>query len=264
MEGTVSPSPESEKFFSRVLLVLIAVAAVLRVPLVFRLNIDGDEFRFLSLVYEHLRGQLGTPLMTIHVYLFQWLPLVSANEADQIVAARVVMLALSLGSAVLTYLIGRMFLSRPGALFATLCYLTFSNVVVHGASFRFDPICSFFFLLSLYWLLSAPTRPVGRLLRAGACLSLALLVSLKSVFFVATVAAVLLPGFVPPAREWAGGNGARSEPGSCSSRLRCSGFTWGDSHKERRMRRRPPSAWRAPCWARQGSFRNGATFYSAC
>ena len=101
------------------------------------------------------------------------------------------MLALSLGSAFLTYLIGRTFLSRPGALFATLCYLTFSNVVVHGASFRFDPICSFFFLLSLYWLLSAPTRHASRLLRAGACLSLSLLVSLKSVFFVATVAAVL-------------------------------------------------------------------------
>ena len=114
MEGTVSPSPESEKFFSRVLLVLIAVAAVLRVPLVFRLNIDGDEFRFLSLVYEHLRGQLGTPLMTIHVYLFQWLPAVSANEADQIVAARVVMLALSLGSAFLTYLIGEKVPLAPG------------------------------------------------------------------------------------------------------------------------------------------------------
>lgn len=191
MESTVNPNPESERFFRRLLLVLIAVAAALRCLLVFRLNIDGDEFSFLSLVYEYLRGQLGTPLMTFHVYLFQWLPAVSANEADQIVAARVVMLALSLGSAFLTYLIGRTCLSRPGALFATLCYLTFSNVVVHGASFRFDPICSFFFLLSLYWLLSDPTRPVSRLLRAGACLSLALLVSLKSVFFVATVAAVL-------------------------------------------------------------------------
>jgi hypothetical protein len=191
MEGTVVPNPESGRLFSRILLILIAVAAVLRCPLVFRLNIDGDEFRFLSLVYEYLRGQLGTPLMTSHVYLFQWLPAVSANEVDQIVAARVVMLALSLGSAVLTYLIGRSCLSRPGALFATLCYLTFSNVVVHGASFRFDPICSFFFLLSLYWLLSAPTRHVTRLLLSGTCLSVSLLVSLKSVFFVPTAAAVL-------------------------------------------------------------------------
>jgi hypothetical protein len=191
MEGTVNPSPESGRFFSRLLLVLIAVAALLRCPLVFRLNIDGDEFRFLSLVYDYLRGQLGTPLMTFHVYLFQWLPAVSANEADQIVAARVVMLALSLGSAFLTYLIGRRCLSLPGALFAALCYLTFSNVVVHGASFRFDPICSFFFLLSLYWLLSAPTRHATRLFLAGTCLSVSLLVSLKSVFFVPTAAVVL-------------------------------------------------------------------------
>ncbi len=191
MEGTVRPSPESEKSFSRVLLVLIVVAALLRCPLVFRLNIDGDEFRFLSLVYEYLRGQLGTPLMTIHVYLFQWLPAVSTNEADQIVAARVVMLALSLGSTFLTYLIGRRCLSLPAALFAALCHLTFSNVVVHGASFRFDPICSFFFLLSLYWVLSARTREVTRPILAGVCISFSLLVSLKSVFFVPTAAVVL-------------------------------------------------------------------------
>ena len=129
--------------------------------------------------------------MTIHVYLFRWLPAVSTNEADQIVAARVVMLALALGSAVLTYLIARSCLSRPGALFAALCYLTFSNVVVHGASFRFDPICSFFFLLSLCLVLSARTRGVTGLILAGACLSVSLLVSLKSVFLIPTAAIVL-------------------------------------------------------------------------
>ncbi len=129
--------------------------------------------------------------MTIHVYLFGWLPAVSTNEADQIVAARVVMLALALGSAVLTYLIARSCLSRAGALFAALCYLTFSNVVVHGASFRFDPICSFFFLLSLCLVLSARTRGVTRLILAGTCLSVSLLVSLKSVIFVPTAAIVL-------------------------------------------------------------------------
>jgi hypothetical protein len=191
MDGTLRSTPESERFLRRLLLVLIAVSVVLRCRLIFVLNVDGDEFRFLFLVYEHLRGRVGTPLMTFHAQLFEWLPWVSVNEVDQILAARIVMLGLSLGSALLTYLIAKKFLSLPGALFSLLCYLTFSNVVVHGASFRFDPGCSFFFLLSVYWLVFGRRLQVRSLLLAGTCLALALLISLKAVLFLPTAAAVL-------------------------------------------------------------------------
>ena len=72
MPGTPSPEPASERLLGRLLLVLIGASVVLRCRLVFRLNIDGGQFRFLCLVYEHLRGRITTPFMTCHAQLFAW------------------------------------------------------------------------------------------------------------------------------------------------------------------------------------------------
>ena len=124
------------------LLVVFAVAIELR--LVLLLNLSWDEFHYLSRIYEHSRGELPYRLQTLHVALFSWLPRVSQSEVEQILAARWVMFAFGIGTRVLLYGIARHFVSRVGALCTVLAYSSFSYVLHHGSSFRFDPLLTFF------------------------------------------------------------------------------------------------------------------------
>ncbi|MEE2673458.1 MAG: hypothetical protein VX466_06675 [Myxococcota bacterium] len=178
------------------ILVLIVIATALELRLVFHLNINWDEFHFLSRIYEYRSGVLTSRLQTLHVHLFGWLPAISMNEVDQIVAARSALLALGIGIRALLYAIGRHFLTRSGALFAVLAYSSFSYVLHHGTSFRFDPLCSFLVLTSLVLLLSEHPRPGPRARIALAALSFAfsMMISLKSAIFLPTIGATL--GFV--------------------------------------------------------------------
>ncbi len=178
------------------LLALIVIALGLELRLVFDLNINWDEFHFLSRIYEHRTGVLTSRLQTLHVQLFGWLPAVSLSEVDQIVTARGVLFALGIGIRALLYTIGRHFLPRSAALFAVLTYSSFSYVLHHGTSFRFDPLCSFLVLASLALLLSERPRP-GQLARTAlAALSFAfsMMISLKSAIFLPTIGVTL--GFV--------------------------------------------------------------------
>ncbi|MCI0430022.1 MAG: hypothetical protein L0210_05700, partial [Rhodospirillales bacterium] len=89
------------------LALFIGLELLFKYQLLFRLNINWDEFFFLSKIYDYRRGELSGPLQTFYVHFFGWLPLVSGNEVTQIIAARGVMYAVGLGSCLLTYSIGR-------------------------------------------------------------------------------------------------------------------------------------------------------------
>ena len=101
------------------MLAAIGIAVASKVLLAFRINVNWDEFYFLSLVHDHARGTLATALQTFHVHLFSWL-LAIGGEIAQIIAARVVMAFLATGSAFMVYGIARRYAPRPGALFAML------------------------------------------------------------------------------------------------------------------------------------------------
>jgi hypothetical protein len=58
------------------------------------ININWDEFRFLSRIYELDRGELGSAFQTFHVELFRWLLGTPGNEADQVIAGRTFAFAL--------------------------------------------------------------------------------------------------------------------------------------------------------------------------
>lgn len=173
------------------LLAIVVVVFALSLHRAFIANINWDEFYVLSFVHLYRNGALSLSLQTFHVHLFAWLPLVSSNEIDQIVAARVVLWLLSVGSGVLIYNIARSFCSRDGALFSVLFYFGFSSVVDHGLSFRYDPICAFLFLAALYLLVGAG-RTRSRLALSAVCMAVALLVSIKSVLFFGTIGTVFL------------------------------------------------------------------------
>lgn len=154
-------------------------------------NINWDEFYFLSLVHLYQNGGLTAPLQTLYVHLFGWLPLVSNNEIHQIFAARVFMWCLSLASCWLIYDIARKFCSREAALFPVLFYLGFSYVTDHGLSFRADPLCAFLFLASLHLLLGKDRSRIHMAVSAF-FMAAAIMVSIKSVFYLATIGPILL------------------------------------------------------------------------
>ncbi|MGE0118830.1 MAG: hypothetical protein AB7E71_20075 [Dongiaceae bacterium] len=172
------------------LTLLIAAALVLKLRLVFLLNVNWDEFFYLSHVHQYLRGELTAQFQVFHVHLFWWLPRVAGDEISQITAARLVMYGLAVGSAGLTYLIARRFLSATGALFAVLAYLSVSNVIEHGTSFRADPIAAFLFLAALCLLLyrSGCWRAAGG---AGLLMALAAMVTIKAALHLAVLGALL-------------------------------------------------------------------------
>ena len=171
------------------LFLFITMALLLKLSLVFRLKVQWDEFYFLSQVYSGLRGSLPSQFQNFHVHFFTWLHLVSGNEVDQVLAARIVMYLMLVGACLFTYLIGRQFLNRSGAMFGVLCYLSFSNVVKHGASFRVDSICSFLFLWAVFLLVKNSRSQFGYR-AAGLIMALALMVSLKSAFYLMAISVI--------------------------------------------------------------------------
>lgn len=185
-------------FAARGLAAALAVVLACRFLLLFRLNLNWDEFHYLSFVYDYLRGAPLAVRQTLHVHLFAWLPAVlPEREVAQLVAARLVLFALSLAASWLLYRAGRRLLSRPAALFALLCYHATAEVVLHGASFRPDPLAGLLVAGAAAGavLLGGAAAP----LVAGAVCGLSLTLTLKTLFFLPTVAVLLLTA---PDRPW--------------------------------------------------------------
>ncbi|RFF28894.1 glycosyltransferase family 39 protein [Wenzhouxiangella sediminis] len=149
------------------------------------LGANWDEYNYLSKVYLLASGQLSQPLQTFHAQLFGWLPNVGTSEIDQIIAARLTIWSVFLGTCVLVYLIGRQFLSNPSAIFSAFSLASFSFVLQHASSFRADTMASFFVLFSA-WLVLRQKRLSAII--AGISLSLAFLLTIKS--------ALLMPAWI--------------------------------------------------------------------
>jgi hypothetical protein len=173
----------------------IIISLILKFRLIFLLNMDVDEFTFLANVYQYIGGTLTSPYFTFHVHLFSWLPSLSGGEVSQIIGGRVVMYFLGIGSCIFLYFISRLFLNRIGGLFSVLCYLSVSNVMVHATSFRFDPICVFLFLVAVYLILRKHHSRLPVIV-AGLCMALSFLVTLKSIFYLVTMAGIFSCLFV--------------------------------------------------------------------
>lgn len=197
-----SAAPDLAQLAELGLAALILVALGLKLHLVFVLNINWDEFLFLSLVHEQLRGDLTAQFQTFHVHLFSWLPLVAETEVDQVIAGRLTVYTLGLGACLFTYLIARLFFARLGALFSVLCLLSLHNVVLHGSSFRSDPIAACLMLGAVYALLRQP-RNTWSSAAAGTALALALIITVKSAIYLPMIAAIFL-------QAWLSGRGRKA------------------------------------------------------
>lgn len=194
MDATWQDQPQSTRRIGveieTVLLGIIVLSLAVKLHLVFARQINWDEFYYLSFVHRYGEGTLSLALQTLHVHFFQWLDRLGANEVSQIVAARLVMYALSLGTTWLVYSIARRFLDRPASLAAVACYAGFNLVLVHGASFRTDPLATFLLMASLRLVMAHKGRPAA-LAIAGGSAAIAVLVTVKSVFYAPTLVVLL-------------------------------------------------------------------------
>lgn len=180
-----------------VLGVAIALVFVLRARVLHTLNVNWDEFHFLSLVHAFVRDELTTRLLTFHVHLFRWVTTTSPNEARQVLHLREVMFALALVSTSCIAFIGwRLFRNARAALFAVLVGQAAAYVMHHGASARFDPLVTTFFTIAAALLVARNTGATGArrvrafTLMAGVAFALAMLFSIKAVLLAPTLLAL--------------------------------------------------------------------------
>ena len=151
------------------------------VLLIFRQNINWDEFNFLAQIYAVQSALDGPRLNNFHTLIYGWVTRVPGNEIDQIMAARFGQLAFFSGSMYLLYKIARQHFSGFVSLVVILLTVSYTDVLRHASSFRFDTIILFFSLLALYLYTAGSTRIRGA--AAGGVLAIGFLVSIKAVFF---------------------------------------------------------------------------------
>jgi hypothetical protein len=163
---------------------------VLRARLLTTLNVNWDEFFFLSRVHAYGRGALSERLLTFHVHLFSWVPSTSSSEIDQVFAMRAVMYGCGVATVgALVWLGWRLLGSVTAGLFAAVACLSFSLVLQFGNSARFDPPIVAAFLVAAALIVSERRWLVPV---AGALMAVAFLISIKSVFFLPTLATLFV------------------------------------------------------------------------
>jgi len=159
--------------------------------LIGRLNINWDEFYYLSYVHAGMRGELNLLLHGAYTHLFSWLPFLDTDEIGQIAAARTVMMVLLCITAWLVWRLARIWTNGFAALLAPFVYLSSMPVMVHGGSFRSDSLLAPLLMGALVVLASARGE-VRRDLWAGVMLGAALTATIKTAIFAPVIAGLLL------------------------------------------------------------------------
>jgi hypothetical protein len=171
------------------LLAGIALALGFQLALIFVQEFNWDEFYFLALVHDRLRGELALALQTLHVHAFAWLAALPGTEIDRLLAARLVMLLLHAVSVAALYALARAWTNRLPALAATFAFAVLPAALQHGASFRADPIALALLMTALALLARAALRALVAVVIGLLC-AVAFLVTVKSIFFAPAFAGV--------------------------------------------------------------------------
>lgn len=180
------PHPRSFLVLNIFLLALIGALLITKFQLLHTLNINWDEFHFASQIHEFQRGHLEAELQTFHVHLFSWIRSVSGSGIDQILAAREFMFGLRVVTCLCLFAIGWQLYGTTGALVAVIASLAFSYTIIHGESFRPDPIIVTCFLVSALLLVTWPEE-LAATLAAAILMALSMLISIKSVIYAPSI-----------------------------------------------------------------------------
>lgn len=171
-----------------------------KLVLLWRINVNWDEFLYLSKVYAYQRGALTTAFQTFHVHLFGWLTVVPGTEVDQVLAGRLAAFVLRVGTTVGVFLVALRLCGRTGAWIAALATLSFSYLLRHGESLRGDPLIAFLFVAALALMVVHPTHR-SAVVGAAVLYAVALLVSVKALVYAPALAAVLVVAAARPGQR---------------------------------------------------------------
>ena len=176
---------------SRVLLGILALFFALQSILIFRLNINWDEYFFLSHIHTFTADRPLEAIQTFHVQLLAWLPALPLGDPDQIVAGRLVMLLCEAGALFCLYRIARQFAPVEASVIAVVAWCGAGFALAHGASFRTDPLSGVLIMASLA-LLFAQRLSFARAVLSGVLAAAALLVTIKAAIFLPCFLAALI------------------------------------------------------------------------
>jgi hypothetical protein len=158
-----------------------AVILAIQALLIWRINVNWDEFYFLAYVHSLIRGEMTGTFQVAYTHLFTWLP-AFGDEMGQIIAARHVMYVLFAISAVLVARLASRWASTPASMVAMLCFLSAEPVLRHGASFRADSLL-LPVVLVMALLLTRHRSSTRTDALVGLCFGVALVISVKAVLF---------------------------------------------------------------------------------
>ena len=155
------------------------------------INLNWDEFYFLTHVHSLARGELPFGLQTAYAQLFRWLPGIGGDEIAQLTLARGVMWPLLAVGAAQLYRLARRWFEPSAAALAVLSFLASWTTLRHGAAFRADSMLLPLQLAALLALTHPTHAPRRRALQAGAWLGLATALTLKAALLAPVVLALL-------------------------------------------------------------------------
>ena len=187
MKNDSALKPKNEiylSFLERVLGVFIFLTLFLYFINISKKNINWDEFNYLSQIYSHKEGRPLVPLQTFHIHFFSWLLEFFDNEIYQIILARYIVFFFFLGGVYLLFNLSLKYGKKTEALFVIFLVLSHTDIIRHGYSFRPDPICLFFFLLTIYFIIK---NSLFSFYFSGFTFSICLLFSIKSIFYIPTI-----------------------------------------------------------------------------
>lgn len=187
----INRSGSGSWLFSATLIAVVLASILAKIYVALYYQINWDEFLFLSRIYLSSNDSLGSVFQTGYVHLFSWLIWIPGDEVDQVVVGRLIMLLLQCGTMWIIFLIARDLLGWSAALISVASYATFSFVLIHGSSFRADPLVGFLVMCALYWLYFKCVS-VKQIFVVSVFLSAATMVSVKSVLLMPMLALVVL------------------------------------------------------------------------
>lgn len=170
--------------------VLLLTLLSLKALLIRRININWDEFNFLSHVHEQARGELTLLIQGSYTHLFTWLTQIAGHEIEQVIAGRSVMLGLLTVTVLLVWKLASRWLSPGAAATACVCYLAMLPVMKHGGSFRYDSLLAPLLLFTLVALTSKSTS-TARSVVAGISLGASAAISVKAALMIPLVLALM-------------------------------------------------------------------------
>jgi len=170
-----------------------SVIAILiaKIPLTWRININWDEFYFLSHVHSLARGDLDLLMQGAYTHLFLWSTWLDADEIVEIRLLRLSMWPLLALSCFLLYRLSRRWASPTGAWFAVFAFVASWPVLRHGLSFRADSLLLPLTLAALLLASNGERRARWDDVGCGVLVGLAMVLTIKAALLLPTLVAVL-------------------------------------------------------------------------